>query len=131
RPGAAVRVVGPLLGQVEPPVQRRVPTGGGMDEEDTDLAVVLLAEPAAPLPGHAARRGPRLGEAAGVEDQDGLIVAERLADLAAQLGHDGLVVPLAGADEELDGLAVDAGLHRDPVARVRPAGSCNARGEPT
>ena len=42
--------------------------------------------------------------------------AERLADVAAQLGHDGLVVPLAGADEELDGLAVDAGLDGDRLA---------------
>jgi hypothetical protein len=33
--------------------------------------------------------------------------------MAAQLGQDGLVVPLARADEELDGLAMDAGLHRD------------------
>src|SRR5262249_45001718 len=65
---------------------------------------------------HTARLGPRLGEAAGVEDQDGLLVAQRLADVAAQLGHDGLVVPLPGADEELDGLAVDAGLDRDRLA---------------
>src|SRR3954454_23368640 len=112
----AVRVVGPLLGQIEPPVQRRVPAGGGIDEEDAELAVVLLAEPAPPLPGRAARLGPRLGEAAGVEDQDGLLIAQRLADVAAQLGHDGLVVPPAGADEELDGLAVHAGLHRDRLA---------------
>src|SRR3954447_16231697 len=112
----AVRVVGPPLGQIEPAVQRRVPAGGGIDEEDAEWAVVLLAEPATPLPGHAARLGPRLGEAAGVQDQDGLLIAQRLADLAAQLGHDSLVVPLAGADEELDGLAVDAGLDGDRLA---------------
>jgi hypothetical protein len=33
--------------------------------------------------------------------------------VTAQLGHDRLVVPPAGADEELDGLAVDTGLDGD------------------
>ena len=36
--------------------------------------------------------------------------------MAAQFGHDGLVVPPARADEVLDRLAVDAGLHRDRLA---------------
>jgi hypothetical protein len=118
--GASGRVVRPVLGQVEPPVQGRIPAGGGVGEEDAELAVVLLAQPAAPLPGHPARLGPRLGEAAGVEDQDRVGVAEHLAGVAAELGHDGLVVPPAGADEVLDRLAVDAGLDRDRLAGLSP-----------
>src|SRR4051794_38926845 len=114
--GAADRVGRPVLGQVQSAVQRRVAAGGGVGEEDADLAVVLLAQPAAPLPGHPARLAPRLGEAAGVEDQDRVRVGQDLADVVAELGHDGLVVPAAGADEVLDGLAVDAGLDGDRLA---------------
>ena len=80
------------------------------------LAVLLLAQPAAPLPADAAGVGAGLGEGAGVEDQDGLVVAQLLGDVAADLGHDRLVVPLAGPDEELDRLAVDAGLDGDRLA---------------
>ena len=36
--------------------------------------------------------------------------------MAAEFGHDGLVVPPAGADEVLNRLAVDAGLDRDRLA---------------
>src|ERR671911_497390 len=96
-------------------VQRGV-AGGGVGEEDAELAVVLLAQPAAPPPGHPARLAARLGEAAGVEDQDRLRVGEDLPDVAAEFGHDGLVVPAACADEELDGLAVDSGLDGDRLA---------------
>src|SRR5947209_7134980 len=85
----------PVLGQVEPAVQRRVPAGGGVGEEDAELAVILLAQPTAPLPGHPTRLPPRLGEATGVEDQDRLRVGQDLTDMAAQFGHDGLVVPAA------------------------------------
>ena len=113
---AAAGVGRPVLGQVQPAVQRRVAAGGGVGEEDAELAVVLLAQPAAPLPGHPARLAPRLGEAAGVEDQDRLRVGQHLADVAAEFGHDGLVVPPAGADEVLDRLAVDAGLDGDRLA---------------
>src|SRR5205814_8214353 len=105
-----------VLGQIQAAVQRRVPAGGGVGEEDAELAVVLLAEPAAPLSRHPARLTPRLGEAAGVEDQDRLRVGQDLADMAAQFGHDGLVVPPAGTDEVLDRLAVNAGLDRDRLA---------------
>src|ERR1043165_7904813 len=97
-------------------MQRRVAAGGVIDEEEAELAVVLLAEPAAPLPGDPARLAARLGEAARVEDQDGPRVGQDLADVAAEFGHDGLVVPSAGADEVLDGLAVDAGLDGDRLA---------------
>jgi hypothetical protein len=46
------------------------------------------------------------GQGAGVQDQHG--VGALLGDRATQLGPDGLVVPGAGADEVLHGLAVGA-----------------------
>jgi hypothetical protein len=37
--------------------------------------------------------------------------------VVAELGHDRLVVPLAGADEELDGLAARTRRYGDRLAR--------------
>ena len=113
---AAGLVVGPVLGQVEPPVQGGVTGRSGVGQEDADLAVVDLAQPAAPLAGDAAGLGPLLGEGAGVDDHDAVGLGQLLADVAPQLGHHGLVVPLAGADEELDRLAGQAGLDGDRLA---------------
>ena len=110
------RVVGPVLGQVEPAVQRGVAGRRGVGQEDADLAVVDLAQPAAPLAGDAAGLGPLLGEGAGVDDHDAVGLGEFLADVEPQFGHDGLVVPLARADEELDRLAGQPGLDGDRLA---------------
>jgi hypothetical protein len=82
-------------------------------QEDADLAVLDFAQPAAPLPRHATGVGPRLGEGAGVQDQHGVRVVALLGDVPAQLRHDLLVVPAAGADEVLHGHAVPAGLVGD------------------
>jgi hypothetical protein len=84
-----------------------------VSQEDTDLTVIDLAQPTAPLTLDAAGGGALLGEAAGIDDQDGLVAAPGLGDVAAQLGGDGLVVPGAGADEVLHGLTGPVGLVGD------------------
>src|SRR5205085_10451623 len=66
-----------------------------------------------PLAGHPAGGGALLGEAAAVHDQDTAGVAQFLGDMAAEFGHDGLVVPDALADEVLDRFAGVAGLVGD------------------
>ena len=76
-----------------------------VSHEDADLAVVDLAEPAAPLPRHADRLGPLLGERRGVEDEHGVGLAEVLADLTCQGGEQRLVVPGHLPDELLQALA--------------------------
>jgi hypothetical protein len=53
--------------------------------------------------------GALLGEAAAVQNQHGVGVAQHFDDVATQFGPDRFV-PLAGADEVLDGLAVSARL---------------------
>ena len=128
-------VVGPILGQVEPAVQRGVAGLGGVGQEDADLAVVDLAQPAAPLAIDAAGLGPLLGEAAGVDDHDAVGVGQFLADVLPQFGHHGLVVPLAGADEELDRLAGQPGLDGDRLGGLafqaaEPAADDQGRGGP-
>ena len=101
---AAGRVVGPILGQIEPAVHQGVTGLRGVGQEDTDLAVVDLTQPAAPLSADAAGLSTLLGEAAGVDDHHALGLGQRLADVLPQFGRHSFVVPAAGADEELDRL---------------------------
>ena len=106
-------VMGPLFGQVELTVQRGVTRRRGVGQENADLAVLDLAQPAAPLARDAAGFGPLLGEGAGIDDHDALRFGEFLPDMEPQFGHHGFVVPFPRADEELDRLARQAGLDRD------------------
>src|SRR5262249_61226775 len=72
-------------------------------------AVPALPPPAAPLPGDAAGAVPLLGEAAGVQDEDGVSVPQLLGHVPPPFGDDRVVVPGTGADEVLHGLARPAG----------------------
>src|SRR5207245_9777538 len=82
-------------------------------QEHADLTVVDFPQPPSPLPRHAAGSRPRLGKGAGVQDQYGVRVTERLGHVAAQLGHDGFVIPTARADEVLHWFALATGLVGD------------------
>ena len=97
----------PGLGQEQLVVQQGRPGRGHPDQEDADLAVVLLAEPAVVLPRHPGGVRPLLGEGRLVDDPDGpdrgagrrgdqLVGEEGLG-----LGLDVVVRPGAGADELL------------------------------
>ena len=97
-------VLGPFLGEIQTCIDEGVFLPGDVSHEDADLAVVDLAEPAAPLAGHADRLGPLLGERRGVEDDHGVGLAEVLADLAGQGGEQRLVVPGDRPDEVLQAL---------------------------
>jgi hypothetical protein len=99
-------VLGPFARQVEPEVDEGVLVVPDIAEEDADLAVVDLPEPAAPLPLDADRGGPLLGEGRGVEDEDCVGSTDRAGDLAVQLIDQGPMVPVDLADEPLDRLAV-------------------------
>src|ERR1019366_7682974 len=103
-------VVDPVLGQVEPAVQGGVPLGGDVGQEDANLAVLLLAQPAAPLAGYPTTVGALFGERTGIDHNHAVRFRQLLADVPPQFGHDLLVVPDAGADEELEVLAGDARL---------------------
>ena len=94
--------------QVEPVVQQGDPRGGDADQEDADLAVVLLAQPAVVLPGHAGALGPLLGEGALVEHahhadrrarrRGGQLIGED----ALEFGLDIIVLPGGHGDELLE-----------------------------
>ena len=106
-------IVDPVLGQVEVAVEEGVPLGRGVGQEDAELTVLLLAQPAAPLAGHPATVGALFGEGAGVEHEHAVRSRQLLTDVPPQFGHDLLVVPNAAADEEFEVLAWDAGLGGD------------------
>ena len=102
------RVLVPGLGQVEPVVQQRRPRGGDADQEDADLAVVLLAEPAVVLPRHAGALGPLLGEGRLVDDADdadrraGRRGGQLVGEGGLDLGLDVVVLPGGDVDELLE-----------------------------
>src|SRR5512135_2403110 len=64
------RRLAPGLGQEQLVVQQARPGGGHPDQEDADLAVVLLAGPAVVLAGHTGGVRPPLGEDALVDHAD-------------------------------------------------------------
>ena len=96
--------VGPFLGQVEPEIDQRLFAARNVAEIDTDLAVVDLAEPTAPLPLHAHRLRPLLGKGRRVENQDAIGFAQLRAHLPHQFSQQRLVIPLRLADEFLQTL---------------------------
>jgi hypothetical protein len=73
----------PVLGQVQPPIDQGTAAGGGRGEEEADLAVLDLTQPAAPRAGHATGGDPLLDEAAAVQDHDRLGVGQLVADMMA------------------------------------------------
>jgi hypothetical protein len=60
--------------------------GAGADKEVALLAVVSLVQTTAPLTGHAARVGPRPGEAGAVLDEDTVGLGQFLSHVVAELG---------------------------------------------
>ena len=82
---------------------------------DTDLTVLDLAEPAAPLPGHADRLVPLLGEGRGVEDDHPVRLAEPFPDLLGEDRERGAMVPVGLADEPLHRLAILVEQISDPL----------------
>src|SRR3954454_10883121 len=105
-PGLGGRLA-PRLGQEQLVVQQRRPGRGHADQEDADLAVVLLAEPAVMLPGHAGGMRPLLGEGRLIDDPDdadrgaGRRGGQLVDEEGLGLGLDVVVRPGAGADELL------------------------------
>jgi len=85
----------------------------GQHREHRDLAVVDLAQAAAPLPGNTHRVLPLLGEAALVDDQRaGRLATEQTIGVAADLLHHRLVPPRRVADEVLELLLAALLNHR-------------------
>src|SRR3954451_17587890 len=120
--GAPLGVLGPFPRQEELAIHQHGGPPGGVGEEDADLTVLNLAQSSAPLARDPTTLGPLLGERAGIEDQDGVVLPQDPADMAPQLAQDRVVVPSAGADEELDVLVFDAGAEAigSAVLRCRP-----------
>ena len=87
---ASLALLGPFLGQGVPEVGQ----GDVSDaEDDADLAVLDLAEPAAPRPLHPDRSIALLGEGRGIDDEPGVGAADRAGDLMVQFVAGRLVVP--------------------------------------
>src|SRR3954465_15015090 len=120
---AAGRVIDPALRQVEPHVDRRVPRPIAQHREHRPLAVVHLAQPPAPLPGHTNRAIALLDEAALVDDQRAVrLAAQQVIAITSNLLNDRLVPPRRVADEGLERLlaaVLNHGGHRRERGRLR------------
>jgi len=104
---ALIGGIGPVPGQVEPPVQRHRGGIGDRVQADRALAHRLLAEGAAPLVGRPHRLGARFGDARVVDHPR--IGVDRLAHLGRQASLDGGVIPRGLAHELLQRLHVAVG----------------------
>ncbi len=94
-------VLGPLLGQVQRPVQQRPPARGCVTQEDADLAVLDAAGGAGILAGYTDRLAPLLQKPGLVHDQHAFGVPEALADVAEQLVADRVGVPVGPRQQVL------------------------------
>jgi hypothetical protein len=103
---AATPVVGPLPGQVEPHVDQGMLAPRDVGHVEGHLAVLGLADPAAPLPHHAHRAGALLDEPRGVEDDHAVGLSQLAADLGGELLEQRRALPRAQADELLQPLAL-------------------------
>src|ERR1035438_7130698 len=77
----------PILGQVKLAVQGTITRRACVSQENADLAIVHLAQPAAPLTVDAAGLRPFFGEGTGVDNHYAIWACEFFADMGAQLGH--------------------------------------------
>src|ERR671925_1232696 len=75
--------------------------------EDADLAVVDFAPMPAPLAFHPDRMRAALGEAARIEGDDGIGLAQSMRHLRHQHLNQRTMIPWHGADECLDDLSLD------------------------
>jgi hypothetical protein len=103
---------GPLVREIEFPVQEREASAPVVADEDADLAVFRFPEPPAPLTGDPDGVSPFLGKGAAIEGEDAVGISDPLGHLAVKFGSHGIVLPLSRADESLEwppGLKVRGG----------------------
>ncbi len=118
RLGTTSLVVRPALGEVELAIDKNATAARRVDEVHAHLAVLGLAEPAAPLARDTDRVLTALREGGAVDDDDAIRGADLLNDVRAHLGTRSLVGPLAGTDEVLERPAIEAVGSRDRLDRL-------------
>src|SRR6185312_11233339 len=95
-----------MLGKIKSRVNDRVFLSRSVCHVDSDLTVLDLPDPAAPLTRHADRLGPLLGKARGVEHEHAIRFTQFRTDLSRQCHEQRPMVPWDIADEFLDPLSL-------------------------
>ncbi len=111
--GAAALPLRPFLRQVQPKINQRVIATGHIAQVDSDLTVINLAKPTAPLPLHADRLGSLFGKGRRIEDQHAVIFTQFSSHLVCQLGQHRTMIPFRLADELLQCLSLTVMKIRD------------------
>ncbi len=117
---AARQVVGPFLGQVQPPSHRQAARLAGQRHTHRNLTVILLAQHAAVLPGHADRVRALLGKTGVVHDPPAATrEVHRRHDPLRDTQQHLLVRPGRVGHEVVQRLVSRAGGHRCQMRRHR------------
>ncbi len=101
RLSALVRVIGPLLGQVERTIEQGVAVAAGVAEEDADLAVLDPPRRARVLPLHPGRLRAFLEKPGLVQHEHRALVAQVRRHIGLQVIPDGISIPVCPAEEVL------------------------------
>jgi hypothetical protein len=114
---ATVAVVGPLLRQIELPMQQGVPELAGITQKAADLAVLNASSRATILPGDARRLAAFFEKTGFVNHQQGLRVVQMLEDIAVQFFANSLGGPQRTAQQVLKAIrhGVVADLGQPPA----------------
>jgi hypothetical protein len=99
-------ILAPLLGQVQPAIQKGIPAGCAVRQKDPHLAVLNLARRAAVLPFDTDRLGALLQEASFVDNANPVCRPEALHDKHLQFISHGVGIPLGPKQQPLQRLWV-------------------------
>ncbi len=105
RRSATLSIPGPLLRKIQAHVDQRMLLTGDVTQKHAHLAVIDFAQATAPLPRHADRVLPLLGERRRIEDDHAIGLANSRADLFRERRQQRLVVPRREANELLQALS--------------------------
>jgi len=116
-------VGGPPLGQVELPVDQRMPGSARIGHEDTDLAVLDPPGGAGVLPLHAGRAGALLHEPGVIHDQHTIRLAQPVDHVVPHIVTDTVDVPVRPTQQSLHPIRTDLASmlsQRPPILPLEP-----------
>jgi hypothetical protein len=116
-PNVVARLV-PLLRQGQAEIKQGMLLIRDVPHEDTDLAVVDFSPVATPLPFDAHGVRASFGEAAGIEGDDALGLAQAIGHLTNQPLDQWAMIPRRGTDACLHDLAFDIDQRRDVLGML-------------
>src|SRR5579859_1658914 len=98
---SSLRVIHPVLGQIEPSIQEGPAFAAGVAEEDADLAVLASSRGATVLPLHPDRLPPLFQKAGLIDDEHPILLSEVLNHIRPEVIAHRIRVPVCGIEQPL------------------------------